>query len=86
MNLNGFSGSCTMNPLSAMVVIHGHMGRAAEPDDFPEAEMTPDFPYYANDDEDGFTGNPYEIEDVEIPTPEKMTMWVFPLSCHLEMI
>ena len=53
-----------------MAAIHSHMGRAAEPADFPRAELTPDFQYYANDDENGFTGNPDEIEDVEIPTPE----------------
>ena len=53
-----------------MAAIHSHMGRAAEPADFPEADLTPDLPYYADDDEDGFTGNPDEVEDVEIPTPE----------------
>ena len=69
-----------------MAAIHSHMGRADKPADFPEADLAPYFPHYADDDEDGYTGNPDEIEDVEIPTPEKMTMWVFPLSCHLEMI
>ena len=52
------------------------MGRAAEPADFPQAELTPDFQYYADDDEDGFTGNPDEIEDVEIPTPEAQDNYV----------
>ena len=41
-----------------MAAIHSHMGRAAEPADFPRAELTPDFQYYADDDENGFTGNP----------------------------
>ena len=46
------------------------MGRAAEPADFPWAELTPDFRYYADDDENGFTGNLDENEDIEIPTPD----------------
>ena len=39
------------------------------PDDFPEADMTPFFPYYAADDEEGITGNPDEVGNIKIPTP-----------------
>ena len=35
-----------------MAAIHSHMGRAAKPADFPEADLTPDFSYYTADDED----------------------------------
>ena len=59
-----------------MAAIHSHMGRAAESTDFPEADLTPDFPYNADDDEDCFTGNPDEVEDVEIPTPEAQDNYV----------
>ena len=34
-----------------MAAIHSHMGRAAKPADFPEADLTPDFSYYTADDE-----------------------------------
>ena len=59
-----------------MAAIHSRMGRAAELADFPQAELTPDFQYYADDDKAGFTGNPDEIEDVEIPTPETQDTYV----------
>ena len=59
-----------------MAAMHSHMGRATEPVNFAQAESTPDFQYYADDDEDGFTGNPDEIEDVEIPTPEAQDNYV----------
>ena len=49
--------------------MHSHIGRAAVPDDFPEADMTPFFPYYAADDEEGITGNPDEVGNIKIPTP-----------------
>ena len=56
--------------------IHDNLGRAAQPIDFPGGDLTPDFPYYADGIEDGFTGNPDEVEDIEVPTPEAQDNYV----------
>ena len=56
--------------------IFDNLGRVAPPTDFPRADLTSDFPYYAGGIEDGFTGNPDKIEDLELPTPEAQDNYV----------
>ena len=45
-------------------------GPAADPEDFPYNDLTPEFEYYADGVEDGFEGTPDEIPAVPVPTPE----------------
>ena len=59
-----------------MLRLHDKLGGAAQPQDFPEDDLTPEFSYYADGNEDGFTGCPDEVEPVEIPTPEASDNYV----------
>ena len=69
-----------------MAAVHSHIGRAAEPADFPQAELTTEFQYYADGVENGFTGNPDKIEDVEILAPEAEDNYVYKFSLHRQLL
>ena len=59
-----------------MARLKNNLGRPAKVVDFPLEELTPEYSYYADDDEDGFTGCPDELDPVEVQTPEASDNYV----------
>ena len=59
-----------------MARLKNNLGRPAKVVDFPLEELTPEYSYYADDDEDGFTGCPDELDPVKVPTSEASDNYV----------
>ena len=59
-----------------MARLKDDLGRPAKEVGFPLEDLTPEYSYYADDDEDGFTSCPDEIDPVEVPTPEESDNYV----------
>ena len=59
-----------------MARLKDNIGHPAKEVDFPLEGLTPEYSYYADDDEDGFTSCPDELDPVEVPTPEASDNYV----------
>ena len=53
-----------------MARLKDNLGCPAKEVDFPLEDLTPEYSYCPDDEEDGFTGCPDELDPVEVPTPK----------------
>ena len=59
-----------------MARLKDNLGRPAKEVDFPLEDLTPEYSYYADDNKDGFTGCPDELDPVDVPRPEASDNYV----------